>query len=116
LVGLAFSLLGVPWSLKCLALFATVAHAVVRRPSPAPRVILRDGIAELPDRGLVGLTVDARSRYTGWWVHLQLRGAGRRVDVVLLADQLDEDTWRALQAELRQARPRAPDAWPPPSR
>jgi membrane-bound toxin of toxin-antitoxin system len=51
------------------------------------------------------LTVGSRSRYTSWWVHLQLRGADRAVDVVVLKDQLDERTWRALQAELRRARP-----------
>ena len=33
--------------------------------------------------------------------------AGEEFDVVLLADQLDGDTWRALQAELRRTRPRA---------
>jgi hypothetical protein len=116
LVGLAVSLLGIPWSLKCLALFATAAHAVVRRPPPAPRVILQDGIAELPDAGLVDLTVGPGSRYTWWWIHLRLRSADRRVDVVLLVDQLDEETWRALQAELRRRRPRARDASPSPSR
>jgi hypothetical protein len=68
-------------------------------------VILRNGIAELPDSGLVDLAVGPRSRYTGWWVHLRLRAAGGvEVSVVLLADQLDEDTWRVLQAELRRTR------------
>ena len=55
------------------------------------------------------LTVEPHSRYTWWWVHLQLRGVDRGIDVVLLADQIDEDTWRAMQAELRRPRPDAPD-------
>jgi hypothetical protein len=117
IVGLAWSLLGGPWPLKCLGLVATAAHAVARRPPPAPRVILRDGFAELPDSGLVGLTVEPRSRYTWWWVHLRLRAADGRdeIGVVLLADQLHEDSWRALQAELRRTRHRSQDAPPLPS-
>jgi hypothetical protein len=112
MVGLALSLLGAPWPLKFLGLLATAAHAVARYPPPAPRVVLRDGFAELPDSGLVGLTVAPRSRYTWWWVHLRLRAAGGRdeIGVVLLADQLHEDSWRALQAELRRTRHRRPDA------
>ena len=105
MVGVAFGVLGLPWTLKIIAILATAVHAVVRRPRWLPRVILRDGVAELPDEGLMDLTVGPGSRYTFWWVRLQLRGADRAVDVVMFADQLDEGTWRALQAELRRARP-----------
>jgi hypothetical protein len=109
LVGLALTLSGAPWPLKCVAVLGTAVHAVMRRPRSPQRVILKDGIAELPDSGLVDLSIGSRSRYTWWWVHLRLRRADDAVavDVVLLADQLDEETWRALQAELRRARRRA---------
>jgi hypothetical protein len=106
LVGSAFVVLGAPWPLKGAALLAIAAHAIARVPKPTPRLVLRsDGRAELPDNGLRDLHIGPRSRFTSWWVRLELRGAGRVVDVVLLADQLEQGTWRKLQAELRRGRP-----------
>jgi hypothetical protein len=102
-VGLALAVLGAPWPCRALAIGGIAAHAILRRPGPTPRVLFRsDGFADLPDDGLVDFEVGPRSSYTSWWVSLQLRGPGRVVHVVLLADQLDDETWRALQAELRR--------------
>jgi predicted nucleic acid-binding protein len=88
-------------------LVAIAAHAIQCRPTPTPRIVVRsDGRAELPDTRLMELTIGPGSRYTSWWVRLELHGeAVRAVEVVLLVDQVDRRTWRALQAELRRARP-----------
>jgi hypothetical protein len=107
----AFALLGAPWSVKCLALLATLAHAAVFRPRPTPRLIWRgDGHVALPELGLTDLRLGPRSRHCGLFIRLDLRGADRALDILLLADQLDAALWRTLRADLQRVRTgRAPD-------
>jgi hypothetical protein len=60
------------------------------------------GLWHVPERGLAGLAVGPRTRYTAFWVRLSLEGLGCGLDILLLADQLDAESWRALQARLRR--------------
>lgn len=101
----AFVLLGAPWPLKSFALLATLAHAVAFRPKPTPRLVwLGEGRIALPDLGLDDLRLGPRSRHSALWIRLDARGAGRAVDILLLADQLDSSVWRTLRAELNRLR------------
>jgi hypothetical protein len=105
LAAAAFALLGAPWTLKAVALLGLAVHAVARRPEPARRVVYRrDGRIAVPDLGLEGLFLGPRTRFTTLWVRLDLRGAARPLDLLLLASQVDRESWRALQAELRGIR------------
>jgi hypothetical protein len=80
------------------------AHAWRRCPlAPPPALLLEgSGLWSVPERGLAGLGVGFRTRYTAFWVRLSLVGPGRGLDILLLADQLDSESWRALQARLRR--------------
>jgi hypothetical protein len=101
----AFALLGAPWSVKCFALLATLAHATALRPRPTPRLVWHgDGRVGLPELGLDGLTLGPRTRHCGLWMRLDVRGAGRALDILLLADQLDAARWRTLRADLNRLR------------
>jgi hypothetical protein len=94
---------GAPWSAKVAALAAVACHALARRPRRPERLVIgADGRVALPERGVAGLELGARSRYTSAWVRLELRGSGRALHWVLLADQVDPETWRTLQLELRR--------------
>jgi hypothetical protein len=115
----AFVLLGAPWPLKGLALLATLAHAVVFRPKPTPRLVWRgDGRVALPELGFDALRLGPRTRHSALWIRLDLRGAGRALDILLLVDQLDDIVWRTLRAELDRLRsgsaPRDPGGEPRP--
>jgi hypothetical protein len=105
----ALALLGAAWPLKATLAIAALAHAVVLRPRRTPRLVWCDGRVAVPDRGLENLTLGPRSRHCRLWIRLDLRGAGRGLEVLLLADQLEPTLWRTLRAEL--ARPPA-DAKP----
>jgi hypothetical protein len=84
-----------------IALIAT--HAVARYPRTAPRIVLTpDGVWSIPELGLACASLDPRTRYTTFWVRLSLVAARRRVDVVLLFDQLEPEVWRGLQVLLRR--------------
>src|SRR5690606_29577118 len=57
-------------TLKALIVATVLGHAL-RRPRSGGRLIRSgDGRWSVPERGFVGLALDARSRHTGWWVHL----------------------------------------------
>jgi len=110
-LGAACVALGAPWPIRVIALGFVAAHALARRPPPAPRVILgADGRVSLPDRGLADLELGPRTRYTTLWIRLDLRAPGRTLYILLVADQLDESSWRAALSELRRMRPRAAPA------
>jgi hypothetical protein len=99
----AFALLGAPWLIKCLGLLATLAHAAIFRPRRTPRLLWRgDGRISLPELGLENLRLGPCSRHCGLWIRLDLRGAGRALDILLLVDQLDSVLWRAFRAELNR--------------
>jgi hypothetical protein len=101
----AFAVLDAPWPVKCLALLATLGHAAAFRPRPTPRLVWRgDGRVALPELGFEDLRLGPRSRHCGLWIRLDLRGADRALDILLLADQLDDYRWRTLRAELERLR------------
>ncbi|HEX5420437.1 MAG TPA: protein YgfX [Gammaproteobacteria bacterium] len=85
-------------------LAALLAHAWLRRPSPAPALIQRgvDGRWALPANGVGGLALGAGTAVGPFWVELRLEGPEGRLAVLLLRDQLDGESWRALQAQLRR--------------
>ncbi len=103
----ALAMLGAPWMLKGGVALAALAHAVVRRPRRTPRLVWRDGRVALPELGLDDLAVGRRTRHCRLWIRLDLRGAGRRLDVLLLADQVEPVLWRTLRAELARPTPAA---------
>ena len=79
-------------------------HSLTRYPSSAAEALARgpDGLWSVPALGLDGLSIGQRTRYTTLWVRLELVGAARPLDMLLLADQLDPESWRVLQATLRR--------------
>jgi hypothetical protein len=103
--GLGLSLAPVLGSVALLAV-----HAVVRRPRAAPRLVCRsDGRWAVPALGLAGLTLGRRTRYTTLWVRLSFVGPPRSLDIVLLADQVDPESWRKLQTHLRRGVAASPE-------
>jgi hypothetical protein len=94
-----------PRSVAALALGALLVHARLRRPRPPEPIELRAGGRwAVSGARLGGLTLAEGTAVGPFWVRLELAGAGTRVARLLLRDQLDADTWRALQAELRRGR------------
>ncbi len=85
------------------------AHGIARRPFAQPPEVWVDGAGlwSLPQQALRGLTLGPRTRYTTLWIALSLVGARRRVELILLADQFDAETWRQLQVWLRRSQPAA---------
>jgi hypothetical protein len=79
-------------------------HSLVRYPIGAADELARgsDGLWSVPALGLAGLAIGRRTRYTTLWVRLELVGASRRLDILLLADQLGPESWRVLQVILRR--------------
>jgi hypothetical protein len=96
----ALVLLGAPWVLKAAAAIAVLAHSIVFRPRHTPQLVLSAGRVAVPELELENLALGGRTRHCGLWVLLDLRGAGRALDILLLADQVDPIAWRALRAEL----------------
>jgi hypothetical protein len=101
----ALPLLGAPWLPKAAAALAALAHAIVFRPRRTPRLVFRAGEVAVPELGLEDLALGRRTRHCGLWIRLDLRGAGRALDILLLADQVDPILWRALRAELARLTP-----------
>jgi len=104
----ALALLGAPWMLKAPAAIAALAHSIVFRPRRTPRLVLRAGRVTLPERELEDLALGPRTRHSGLWVRLDLRGPGRALDILLLVDQVDPILWRTLRAELARLTPERP--------
>jgi hypothetical protein len=91
--------------LKGAAALATLAHAVGFRPRRTPRLVWTDGRVAMPELGLHDLGVGRRTRHCRLWIRLDLRGAGRGLDLLLLADQVEPELWRRLRAELARRTP-----------
>jgi len=101
----ALALLGAPWMLKAAVVPAAFAHSVAFRPRRTPRLILSAGRVAVPELELEDLALGRRTRHCGLWVRLDLRGPGRALDILLLADQVDPIVWRSLRAELARLTP-----------
>jgi hypothetical protein len=96
----ALALLGAPWKLKVAGAIAALAHSIVLRPRRTLRIVLSAGRVAVPELDLEGLTLGRRTRHCGLWIRLDLRGAGRVLDILLLADQIEPKLWRMFRSEL----------------
>ncbi len=101
----ALALLGAPWQMKVVGALAALAHSIVFRPRRTPRIVLRAGRVAVPALGLEDLALGRRTRHCGLWIRLDLRGAGRSLDILLLADQIEPNLWRMLRSELARVAP-----------
>jgi hypothetical protein len=102
----ALPLIGWPAGCAAVAAIGVLAHAVARRPRPAPALLIHgDGQVDWPAAGFVGLEIADGTRFTSLWTLLLLRppGGARALRVLLIADQLDTATWRTLLARLGRA-------------
>jgi hypothetical protein len=108
----AAAFVGLPWPAKVLAALAALAHALARRPTPVPGtiVVAADGSWRVPDIGQGSFVLGPRTRLTAFWIRIDLRAAAARLDILLLADQLERDDWARLSARLRRAVPPQPGA------
>jgi hypothetical protein len=105
LVVAALLVLAAPWLLEALGSLTVLVHAIALAPERALRVVYRrDGRVAVPELALDELTLGPRTLYTRGWVRFDLCGAGRRVETLLLVDQVSPEVWRTLQAELRRFR------------
>lgn len=93
-----------PAPLALCGVAALLAHGWLRMPAPAPALVQRgaDGQWALPANGSQGLVLAAGTAVGPFWVELRLEGREGRRAVLLLRDQLDRESWRALQAQLRR--------------
>lgn len=82
---------------------ALLINGAWRFPRQRPPVLLRrrDGNWSLPRQGRMRLTLASGSMVAWQWVRLVLTDGRCRHVVLLLRDQVDAETWRALQARLR---------------
>jgi hypothetical protein len=94
-----------PWPAAAGALAAVVGHTWWRWPRRPPGVIVigADASCAVPEHGIGPLALSPRTRIAPWWVRLDAREGRRRLDILLLADQLDPDDWRRLAAIVRRA-------------
>jgi hypothetical protein len=101
--------LDLPVVVRAALVAALAAHAVLRwERSTVPTLIgTADGRWALPDSGVEGLRLGARTRYTAHWVRLVLVAEDRTFDILLLKDQLAPSQWRALAARLGAGPPPA---------
>lgn len=109
LLAAAAALTAIPWPAAALVATVAVAHAWWRWP-PAPPVLLvlaEDGDWYVAGHGATRFTLGPRTRLAPLWLRLDLRAnEGRQVlDIVLVADELDDAAWRRLAARLRRAPP-----------
>ena len=99
-------LVAVPTVLRFALLAALLCHGVVRRPRPAPTVVLvgADGTCVVPDWGPARLALGPQTLLAPYWVRLAFGTGPQQRDIVLLADQLPAATWTQLRARLRRVR------------
>ena len=94
--------------LKLPAVAGVLVHGVVRRASRPTKVARgADGTWSMPQRGHSRLSLCDGTSVGPFWILLRFRSAhGRRpLSVLLLRDQLNAESWRAVQAELRRTKP-----------
>lgn len=96
----ALVLVGAPWIVKVAGAIAALAHSIALRPRCTPRLVLSAGRVAVPELELDGLALGRRTRHCALWIRFDLRGPGRKLDILLLADQVDPILWRVLRAEL----------------
>jgi hypothetical protein len=97
-----------PHSVAAVVLAVLLAHSRWGRPGPAgPLDLFASGRWAVPGTSRTGLTLAEGTAVGPFWIKLVLVGPvhaprSPRLACLLLRDQLDADTWRALQAELRR--------------
>jgi hypothetical protein len=102
---LSVSVCGIGWPLKLVAAAALLCHAALRWPrAPTPLYRHADGAWSLPILGLERLRLCPGTAVGPFWARLALgtNGATAAATIVLLADQVDPEDWRRLQAILRR--------------
>jgi hypothetical protein len=106
LLAAAAALAGLPAAIKLLAVVATVAHAVIRRPSAAPGVVLvaEDGLCVVPEWHTGLRPLGARTLVCPFWVRLDLGTGPWPRDLLLIVDQVQAEDWRRLRALLARTR------------
>jgi hypothetical protein len=99
-------LVGVPWSVRGIALLAVVLHALARRPRPQPKriVVTADANCAVPEWQARPLRLGARTLVCPYWIRLECDAGSWRRDLVLFADQLDSAEWARLRALLARTR------------
>lgn len=102
LLAAAVLLVLAPIWLKCVGIAVTAGHAYWRRPAPPPErlTLSSDGRCFCPEVAAQPLRLGPKTRYARSWVRLVDRS--RRLDIVLLEDQLDAETWPKLAAWVRR--------------
>lgn len=116
--GLHLLLLGaataaaLPWTAWTGVVLAVLVHAFGRRPELAPPLLALtpDGSWYSAGHGLSPFALGPGSVLAPYWLRLDLRSASARLNIVLVRDQIDEETWRRLSAVLRRATSAAPRA------
>jgi hypothetical protein len=104
---LAATALLIGWAvpLKIAAIVCVVVHAAVRRPSSVRAVIevAADGACRIAAEGSEPCAPGRRTLLTPFAVRIVASSQRDAVDILLLADQLDNEDWRRLTAILRRA-------------
>jgi hypothetical protein len=106
-VSLGVIALGLGALATCFAAAALGAHGVLRAPRRTAVLLRRrDGTWALPDAGLDRLRLGRGTRYGSLWMELVLVADSpnrkRKTAILLLRDQVDAESWRRLQAQLRR--------------
>jgi hypothetical protein len=91
-----------PVWLKALGFAVAVGHGYCRRPTapPARLVVSSDGLCWCPSVAAQALRLGPRTRYARGWIRLVDRS--RRLDILLLEDQLEAEEWPRLSALVRR--------------
>jgi hypothetical protein len=106
LLAAAAWLAGIAVPFKILATAAIVSHALLRRPSASPALLIvsGDGFCVVPEWDASRWPLGARSLVCPFWIRLELRLGPKRRDILLLADQVPPETWRQLRSLLMRMR------------
>lgn len=83
-------------------LIAVGAHARLRYPKQAPLLLYAGGVWALPRALRFNLALGPGTRYSSWWVCLDLENARSHSPCLVFRDQLDAESWRRLQVKLRE--------------
>jgi hypothetical protein len=102
LLAAAALLVDAPSWLKLLGLTAALGHGYRRRPAAPPErlVLSSDGRCLVPTLAAEPLRLGPSTRYARGWVRLV--DESRRLDLLLLADQVDAEDWPRLSALVRR--------------
>jgi hypothetical protein len=94
------------WALKAALAVLLIAHGLRWRPAGTKLTLIcrPDGTFVVAGNEQCELRLTPASGCTPWWARLVLASPGHRLDLLLLRDQVDERTWRALQSHLATLR------------